>query len=616
MSWMRGNCQLSAGVLSVCTVLIGTRSFAGDQTPFNADAIAQIQSAQVEKNSRTPIEMKMSSDLLILSRPESSSVANRAALAHQVITGVDGRISVNVFGVVSDKLKQEITDLGGTVKSSVSERNILNVEIPSSSIKELAAKPEVTYLRPSPQGTVEAIGTGESDVAGEVAHDAAAARAKFGVNGTGVSVCVLSDSVDHLGEAQDAGAVGDVQILPGQQGHGKGEGTAMLEILHRIAPGAMLKFATGLESDVGMAANIKQFTASGCRIIVDDILYFDESPFQDGLIAQAVDEASQAGVLYFSAAANNGNVQHHTAGTWQGDFLDGGPVNDSAGKEIGRYVSFAAPGEQQQATGNLVSKNPMTGRSESTADLFWNDPLGHSSNEYDLYAVNSDGSIAHSSNSPSIGASDPYQTVPISAGQRLVVVKMSKAAPRYLYLDTNRLALQVATSGAVRGHNAADGENAFSVGAVNVSSPPGVFAAGGNLAVAGYSSDGPRHLYYEVDGSFITPADLTRTGGRIVKKPDFCAADGVDTGVPGFSHFTGTSAAAPHAAAIAALLMSFNSHLTGKQIRGALTSTAIPIGGPNPDVASGAGILMPTAALGSIATAGAAMSSDDPVQRK
>jgi hypothetical protein len=60
-----------------------------------------------------------------------------------------------------------------------------------------------------------------------------------------VKVGVLSDSIDHLAQAQSSGALGPVTVLPGQGGSGEGEGTAMLGIVHAMAPGAQLFFATG-----------------------------------------------------------------------------------------------------------------------------------------------------------------------------------------------------------------------------------------------------------------------------------------------------------------------------------------------------------------------------------
>ena len=59
----------------------------------------------------------------------------------------------------------------------------------------------------------------------------------FGVDGAGVKVGVLSDSVDHLAQSQATGDLPtDLTVLPGQSGvPGTGEGSAMLEIVHDLA---------------------------------------------------------------------------------------------------------------------------------------------------------------------------------------------------------------------------------------------------------------------------------------------------------------------------------------------------------------------------------------------
>src|SRR6185369_6391525 len=98
-----------------------------------------------------------------------------------------------------------------------------------------------------------------------------------------------------------------------------------------------------------------------------------------------------------------------------------------------------------------------------------------------------------------------------------------------------------------------------------------------------FSSDGPRRYFFNADGSPITPGNLLSTGGLLVPKPDITAADGVSCNAPGFNPFFGTSAAAPHAAAIAALIKSINPAFTPAQIRSLLTSTAIDIEQPGVD---------------------------------
>ncbi len=118
-----------------------------------------------------------------------------------------------------------------------------------------------------------------------------------------------------------------------------------------------------------------------------------------------------------------------------------------------------------------------------------------------------------------------------------------------------------------------------------------------------FTSDGPRRIFFLEDGTAITPGNFSSTGGLLRQKPDITAADRVSvTGVGGFpTTFSGTSAAAPHAGAIAALLKSGLPSPTNAQIRTALTSTAIDIETAGVDRNTGAGIVMPqlaAAALG------------------
>src|SRR5258708_4463333 len=83
----------------------------------------------------------------------------------------------------------------------------------------------------------------------------------------------------------------------------------------------------------------------------------------------------------------------------------------------------------------------------------------------------------------------------------------------------------------------------------------------------------------------------------IRQKPDLAAADDVATSAAGFESFSGTSAAAPHAATIAALLNSYNPPPTPHRLRTILTTTAFDIMSAGVDRDAGFGIVMATAAL-------------------
>ena len=75
-------------------------------------------------------------------------------------------------------------------------------------------------------------------------------------------------------------------------------------------------------------------------------------------------------------------------------------------------------------------------------------------------------------------------------------------------------------------------------------------------------------------------------------KPEVAAADGVTTHTPGFMPFFGTSAASPHAAAIAALVKSARPDYTNAQILAAMLATTLDIRAPGIDRDSGHGIVM------------------------
>ena len=497
----------------------------------------------------------------------------------------DGRILVDIEANVTGALLAQIQQSGGTVVNSFPQFHHVRALVALDQLEKLAGSADVRFIGRARRAQTN---TGSVDSEGDVTHRANTARSTFGVNGQGVKVGVLSDSIDYLAQAQASGDLGNVMVLPGQAGSGSGEGTAMLEIIHDLAPGAQLYFATAFNGEASFAQNILDLRSNGCNVIVDDVGYFDESPFEDGIIAQAVNSVTASGALYFSAAGNDGNFKDNTSCTWEGDFADGGPAVPPENIGGGHIHSFGS------ATYNTVI---IAG---AGVDLFWSDPLGASTNDYDLFVLDPTGNyVVASSTNPQNGTQDPYEEVSyVSAGDRIVIVKTTGDA-RFLHLDTSRGALSIKTTGATRGHSAAAA--AFSVAAVDaLDSFPNPFSGGSPDPVEVFSSDGPRRVFYNGDGTPITPGNYSSTGGVVRQKPDIAAADGVTTSLSNFDPFYGTSAAAPHAAAIAAMLLAYNPGLTPGQIRTTLTNTALDIEDPGVDVNSGAGIVMAYQALQSL----------------
>ena len=130
---------------------------------------------------------------------------------------------------------------------------------------------------------------------GDITHAANIARATYGANGTGVRVGVLSDSAEATNFLIGTGDLpaGTTIVQEIINGPGSSEGTAMMEIVSDLAPGAQLFFASAFNGVSSFAQNIRLLrSVYHCDIIVDDVSYSDESPFQDDVIAQAVNDVT------------------------------------------------------------------------------------------------------------------------------------------------------------------------------------------------------------------------------------------------------------------------------------------------------------------------------------
>ena len=561
-----------------------------------ARAVRQIQAILEAKQKRTPAQRKMGSQLL----EEWQKAQGRP--------GADRMVTVDLRAEVTPKVLERIRELGGTVLNSVERYRAIRAQLPLSEVEALAAHDAVRSIRTadkavtrkrprklSPDILIDVLEAGSRTTQGDVAHQADTARTTHGVDGTGIGIGVLSDGVGSLAARQATGDLpARVTVLPGQEGEGD-EGTAMLEIVHDLAPGAELYFATAFGGQARFAANIEALCEAGADIIVDDVYNFFEGPFQDDIIAQGVNAAVADGCFYFSAGGNAGNKNDGTAGVWEGDFAAGSPLVFN-GVTVGTQHDF----------GSGVTQNRITEDSDYGYVLWWADPLEGSANDYDLFLVDENGDVLESSTRIQDGNRDPYEYIRSGVDDhtdaRLVIVQVSGAADRYLRLDTLEGKLAVSTAGSLFGHSAA--ENAVSVAAVGVQGAGGTGGVfDGTESVRTSNSDGPRRIFFEPDGTPITPGDFSSTGGDLLQKPDLAAATCVRTTTPGFSIFCGVSSAAPHAAAIGALVLEAAEgpkSLTQAQLLTAMTGAALDIEASGVDRDSGAGIVMAPGAVDAV----------------
>jgi len=630
------------------------------QTPgpngMSMGAAQQIQALEQEKESRTAAQQKIDSNVLYTLRMLQGRPA--AAGVPYLYTGIDldenNNVIVDITAYVTDSLLQQVTSAGGQILNTNKELRSIRAIVPPGQLEAIASSPDVIFISPKQGWATHRVerapkfpamlrfpmapgfeqraarvrqqmaimlqsvtaGTGQGSVTseGDATHRAFDARGAFGVNGAGLKIGVLSDGVSSLAASQATGDLGTVTVLAGQGGSGD-EGTAMLEIIHDMAPGASLFFATADPTITQFATNIRGLRTAGCDIIVDDVFYFVETPFQDGqtgavlsttnagVVTQAVNDVAAAGALYFSSAGNEGNVDLGTAGAYEADF--NGVAASAPLPLTGKVHNFGATLYDTITSGGL-----------GTLFLWWADPLGGSSNDYDLYILDSTGAtvVASSTNIQS-GTQDGIEGLQagVATGNRVVVFQKTGALDRFLHISNFRGTLTVATSGETHGHSSASAAGAYSVAATPAAATPfggpsGPFPSPFNAAnqVETFSSDGLRRIFFNGNSTAITPGNFSSTGGTVLNKPDITAADGVSvTGVGGFgSPFFGTSAAAPSAAGVAALVKSAGPALTQAQIRTALTGTAIDIMGGGYDRDSGSGIVMAFEAITSLGVPG------------
>ena len=348
-----------------------------------------------------------------------------------------------------------------------------------------------------------------------------------------------------------------------------------------------------------MAENIEALCEAGANVIVDDIGYTVEAAFQDDIIAKGVNAAVTDGCFFFTAGGNDGNLTDGTTGVWEGDYAAGSALIVD-GETLGVRHDFGGGVEANEVSGSGF-------RGVSTIVLQWADPLGASTNDYDLFLVNEDGDVIASSTDTQDGTQDPIESILTPfvdfSGLSVAVVKAS-GSDRYLRVHAFDGRLAVQTAGNLYGHSAA--ENAVSVAMVDVRTAAGAGRVfNGTESVRTNNSDGPRRIFFEPDGTAITPGNFSSTGGKLLQKPDLTAATCVTTATPGFSTFCGTSAAAPHAAAIGALMLEAAggpNEVTLAELRTGMTSgtAVLDIETTGPDRDSGAGIVMAPGAVDAV----------------
>jgi len=521
-----------------------------------------------------------------------------------------------------------------TVAAKPAELRNLSVVPRVAGVAEVLA-PITAAGPPCPSGSLVSEGDGQLG--------AALGRKEFGVDGADVTVGILSDSFgrdagaktsasqdatsgDLPGSGNPCGNADPVNVLDDTGTAGADEGRAMAQIVHDLAPGARLAFATAFTSETDFAANIKKLAepvssgGAGADVIADDIFFFGEPFFQDGPVAVAANEVSAAGTAYFSAAGNDNVVdaQKRDIGSWEApEFRDLPSCPATLGAATHHCMDFN-PASGSDNTFGVTVANEATLR----VDMQWAEPWNGVESDLDLFLLDSSGELLEWSTEDNVGNSQkPVEVVrwtnttgssqnvdlainrcfgescnPAASGTtkpRLKLVILDNGAKGVTATEYPESGEGDTVGPTIFGHSGAEG--AISVGAVpffNSELPEY------------YSSHGPvTHYFGPVSGAAAAPP---LAEPDLLGKPEIAATDGgVNTffGSPGGGgfRFYGTSAAAPHAAAVAALMLDANPLLDPVEVRAALLDSGRSVGSHWHDSVVGGGLVDAVGALDRVA---------------
>ena len=267
---------------------------------------------------------------------------------------------------------------------------------------------------------------GVADNEAENAMQAQVARAAYGVTGAGVTVGVLSDSVNQFnGGIAASVATGDipsasrVTVLQDGAAGESDEGRAMIENIFDIAPGVNTAFATADGGQLALASNIQALaTQAHAQVITDDIAYPDEPWFQFGPIEQAVTSVVASGVTYTSAAGNSGDAGY------MGPFR--GVTDNPNGSGSGLFMNFNTGAGAAQT---LVT---MTVAQPSVFSLQWDNPFfttsGVTSNVVlDLFQ-NGQEVLGPTGNNNAVALQQPLQLFDLPVGTYQLAIQVTTTA--------------------------------------------------------------------------------------------------------------------------------------------------------------------------------------------
>lgn len=351
-------------------------------------------------------------------------------------------------------------------------------------------------------------------------------------------------------------------------------GTACAEIIHDIAPDAQLYFAKiQTPQDVEEAAT--WLTSQGVHIISTSLRWNVTDPGDGtGFFPSMVEQARNNGILWVTASGNE-RLLH-----WGGTFV---PMT---GYLSGYSLSFHRWGTDPVnmyyncwGPYGTINCDALPSGKSYWVGVRWEDDWDAPTTDYDLYVGRWNGSdfiaIAESIDwQNGTPGQKPVEELtftttgdPVAYGFFLRTYAGEPNVNIEFFTPDGGGLLKFGTTPRSLG-NLGDSPKAITVGAVDVDSFDQEY----------YSSEGPTN-----------GPGCSATGGSI--KPDIAGYANVSTASYGTKNFFGTSAATPHVAGAAALVMGIYLHYTLDQVQNYLEKWAMEQGDPGKDNKFGHGVL-------------------------
>ncbi|HJW15868.1 MAG TPA: S8 family serine peptidase, partial [Flavisolibacter sp.] len=455
---------------------------------------------------------------------------------------------------------------------------------------------------------------GIAQTAGDSAMRTNFVRNGFNLSGEGVKIGVLSDSYNTLpgNPAQNDVNNGDlpgignpvnpapVQVLQDYPyGPKSDEGRAMLQIVHDVAPKAPLAYRTGFISPGDFADGIAALTLANCKVIVDDITFITEPYFKPGVISKAYQAATANGVTCVTAAGNFADKSYE------------GIFNPAPGN-----APFGLPGRAHNfGGGNIFQRDSVKGSPDHpqtyTIVLQWDEnvySLGGNTgtvSDLDAYSIDQLGNII-GFNRYNVGG-DPIEVLTLTVTENSIIDLLIVNSSLDATTTTSNVRFKyVVFRGELKINQFIQG-NSTIVGHGNT---PEIITVGatfyGNTPAFGVATP-TRSNFSSIGGTTYL--------GAAAPKPDIMGPNGGNTTVAfgsidyendGLPNFFGTSAAAPHVAAAAALLIQarqkfYNQVPTPASLKTLLTNTSLSMDVPGFDYKTGYGFVQVDSATRTIA---------------